>query len=219
MLTTPSKCQTRRSDGDRSASTAEQCGPRKPSRPVSRPSASGNRKFESTSLQPNWQPGALGFLRRPAIGLGAGAAHQHCPLTVAQAVSSEEWLDRLFVTYKWLFQTMAAAVRAWIPERATLLTGLAIAAIGGALRGVTSNAWQLYLTSIVMSSGIAIMQPMGWTIFLMQVASFRDGAIRAEACCKRESGRSRPTLALRAERNRAFLVQPRRAGKKIWGKV
>jgi CP family cyanate transporter-like MFS transporter len=41
----------------------------------------------------------------------------------------------------------------------TLLTGLAIAAIGGALRGVTSNAWQLYLTSIVMSSGIAIMQP------------------------------------------------------------
>jgi len=41
--------------------------------------------------------------------------------------------------------------------RSTLLTGLAIAAIGGALRGVTSNAWQLYLTSIVMSSGIAIM--------------------------------------------------------------
>ena len=41
--------------------------------------------------------------------------------------------------------------------RGTLLTGLAIAAIGGALRGVTSNAWQLYLTSIVMSSGIAIM--------------------------------------------------------------
>jgi CP family cyanate transporter-like MFS transporter len=43
--------------------------------------------------------------------------------------------------------------------RSTLLTGLVIAAIGGALRGVTSNAWQLYLTSIVMSSGIAIMQP------------------------------------------------------------
>jgi MFS transporter, CP family, cyanate transporter len=31
--------------------------------------------------------------------------------------------------------------------RSTLLTGLAIAAIGGALRGVTSNAWQLYLAS------------------------------------------------------------------------
>ena len=43
--------------------------------------------------------------------------------------------------------------------RSTLLIGLAIAAIGGALRGVTSNAWQLYLTSIVMSSGIAIMNP------------------------------------------------------------
>jgi CP family cyanate transporter-like MFS transporter len=43
--------------------------------------------------------------------------------------------------------------------RSTLITGLAIAAIGGALRGATSNAWQLYLASIVMSSGIAIMQP------------------------------------------------------------
>jgi CP family cyanate transporter-like MFS transporter len=43
--------------------------------------------------------------------------------------------------------------------RSTLLTGLAVAAIGGALRGLTSNAWQLYLTSIIMSSGIAIMQP------------------------------------------------------------
>lgn len=43
--------------------------------------------------------------------------------------------------------------------RSTLLTGLAIAALGGALRGLTSNAWQLFLTSIVMSSGIAIMQP------------------------------------------------------------
>jgi MFS transporter, CP family, cyanate transporter len=43
--------------------------------------------------------------------------------------------------------------------RSTLLTGLAIAALGGALRGATSDAWQLFLTSIVMSSGIAIMQP------------------------------------------------------------
>jgi MFS transporter, CP family, cyanate transporter len=46
-----------------------------------------------------------------------------------------------------------------IGVRSTLLTGLAIAAIGGALRGATSDAWQLFLTSIVMSSGIAIMQP------------------------------------------------------------
>ena len=43
--------------------------------------------------------------------------------------------------------------------RSTLLSGLVIAAIGAALRAVSSNAWQLYLTSIVMSSGIAIMQP------------------------------------------------------------
>lgn len=43
--------------------------------------------------------------------------------------------------------------------RGTLLTGLVIAAIAGAPRGATSNAWQLYLTSIVMTSGIAIMQP------------------------------------------------------------
>jgi CP family cyanate transporter-like MFS transporter len=43
--------------------------------------------------------------------------------------------------------------------RSTLLNGLAIAAIGAALRAVSSNAWQLYLTTIVMSGGIAIMQP------------------------------------------------------------
>jgi hypothetical protein len=29
----------------------------------------------------------LAFIRRPTISLGAGAAHQHCPLSVAQAVS------------------------------------------------------------------------------------------------------------------------------------
>lgn len=43
--------------------------------------------------------------------------------------------------------------------RSTLLSGLVITAIGAALRAASSNAWQLYLTSIVMSSGIAIMQP------------------------------------------------------------
>src|SRR4051812_28244431 len=37
------------------------------------------------------------FLRRPAISLGAGAAHQHCPLTVAQAPSLKEGLDGLLV--------------------------------------------------------------------------------------------------------------------------
>jgi hypothetical protein len=36
---------------------------------------------------------ALGFFRRPAIRLGAGAAHQHRPLGVAEAVSLQEGLD------------------------------------------------------------------------------------------------------------------------------
>jgi CP family cyanate transporter-like MFS transporter len=43
--------------------------------------------------------------------------------------------------------------------RGTLLSGLVIAAIGAALRGVSSNASQLYLMTIIMSAGIAIMQP------------------------------------------------------------
>src|SRR5713226_8398522 len=37
------------------------------------------------------------FLRRPAISLGAGTAHQHCPLSVAQAASLKEGLDGLLV--------------------------------------------------------------------------------------------------------------------------
>jgi CP family cyanate transporter-like MFS transporter len=43
--------------------------------------------------------------------------------------------------------------------RHTLLSGLVIAAIGAALRAGSSTAWQLYLTTIIMSAGIAIMQP------------------------------------------------------------
>src|SRR5437660_9575826 len=39
----------------------------------------------------------LTFLRRPTIGFGARAAHQHRSLTVAQAVSLEEGLDGLLV--------------------------------------------------------------------------------------------------------------------------
>ena len=55
--------------------------------------------------------------------------------------------------------TPGSTLTARFGVRGTLLTGLVIAAIAGALRGATSNAWQLYLTSIVMSSGIGIMQP------------------------------------------------------------
>jgi len=43
--------------------------------------------------------------------------------------------------------------------RGALLGGLATAAIGTLLRTGATNAWQLYLTSVVMSVGIAIMQP------------------------------------------------------------
>src|ERR1700757_2254720 len=39
----------------------------------------------------------LTFLRRPAISLGAGAAHEHCPFTAAQALSLKEGRDRLLV--------------------------------------------------------------------------------------------------------------------------
>src|SRR5215469_3339520 len=39
----------------------------------------------------------LAFLRRPAIGLGAGTAHQQRPFTVAQALRLAEGLDSLLV--------------------------------------------------------------------------------------------------------------------------
>src|ERR1700719_3752468 len=35
--------------------------------------------------------------RRPAISLGAGAPHEHCPLSVAQAVGAKKALDGLLV--------------------------------------------------------------------------------------------------------------------------
>jgi len=35
------------------------------------------------------------FFPRPAIALGAGAAHQQCPCTVARAVGQAEGLDGL----------------------------------------------------------------------------------------------------------------------------
>src|SRR5262245_47309232 len=37
------------------------------------------------------------LLRRPAICLGAGAAHQHCAVTLAQTAGLPEGLDRLLV--------------------------------------------------------------------------------------------------------------------------
>src|SRR5579864_492174 len=43
--------------------------------------------------------------------------------------------------------------------RGALVSGLLIAAGGGLLRAISSNAWQLYLTTMLMSVGIAVMQP------------------------------------------------------------
>lgn len=48
---------------------------------------------------------------------------------------------------------------AWLDVRRALLTGLAITAAGAAMRAASSTPWQLYLTSLVMSSGVALMQP------------------------------------------------------------
>jgi hypothetical protein len=42
-------------------------------------------------------PRTLSFPRRPAVGLGAGAAHQHGPLGVAEAVRFQKRLDGLLV--------------------------------------------------------------------------------------------------------------------------
>jgi hypothetical protein len=43
----------------------------------------------------------LTFLGRPAIGLGARAAHQHRSLGIAQAVSLKEKIDGLLVVGDW----------------------------------------------------------------------------------------------------------------------
>jgi MFS transporter, CP family, cyanate transporter len=55
--------------------------------------------------------------------------------------------------------TPGSIVIARMGVRGALLWGLLIAAGGTLLRTGASNAWQLYLTSVLMSAGIAIMQP------------------------------------------------------------
>src|SRR6516165_9476630 len=44
-----------------------------------------------------WPAWTLGFLWRPAVSLGAGAAHQRGPFGIAQAVGRQEGLDGLLV--------------------------------------------------------------------------------------------------------------------------
>jgi MFS transporter, CP family, cyanate transporter len=58
-----------------------------------------------------------------------------------------------------LFAAPGSIVITRLGVRSALIWGLLIAAGGGLLRAGVSNAWQLYLMSIVMSVGIAIMQP------------------------------------------------------------
>jgi CP family cyanate transporter-like MFS transporter len=41
----------------------------------------------------------------------------------------------------------------------TLVAGLLIAAAGGALRGFSPNVWALYVSTIIMGAGVAVMQP------------------------------------------------------------
>jgi MFS transporter, CP family, cyanate transporter len=55
--------------------------------------------------------------------------------------------------------TPGSIIIARLGVRGALLSGLLIAAAGTLLRTESSNAWQLYLTSVLMSAGIAIMQP------------------------------------------------------------
>src|SRR5262245_49963897 len=56
-----------------------------------------DRAADRVMAPPKLEMSALASLRRPTIGFGAGAAHQHRSLTVAQAVSLDEGLDGLLV--------------------------------------------------------------------------------------------------------------------------
>src|ERR1700761_4014810 len=58
-----------------------------------------------------------------------------------------------------VFATPGSILIAKAGVRFALLSGLAVAAAGAVLRAGASNAWPLYLTTVIMSGGIAIMQP------------------------------------------------------------
>jgi CP family cyanate transporter-like MFS transporter len=58
-----------------------------------------------------------------------------------------------------VFAAPGSIVIARMGLRGALVCGLLIAAGGALLRAGVSNAWQLYLTSVLMSGGIAVMQP------------------------------------------------------------
>ncbi|HLZ02471.1 MAG TPA: MFS transporter [Bradyrhizobium sp.] len=58
-----------------------------------------------------------------------------------------------------IFAAPGSIVVARMGVRGALVCGLLVAAGGALLRIGVSNAWQLYLTSLLMSAGIAVMQP------------------------------------------------------------
>lgn len=58
-----------------------------------------------------------------------------------------------------IFAAPGSIVVARMGVRGALVWGLLIAAGGALLRSEVSNAWQLYLVSVLMSAGIAVMQP------------------------------------------------------------
>jgi MFS transporter, CP family, cyanate transporter len=58
-----------------------------------------------------------------------------------------------------LVATPGSTLVARLGVRSALLIGLTLTAVGAAFRAASADPWQLYLTSIVMSSGVAIMQP------------------------------------------------------------
>ena len=58
-----------------------------------------------------------------------------------------------------IFAAPGSMVVARMGVRGALVCGLLIAAGGGLLRSGVSTAWQLYLMSVLMSAGVAIMQP------------------------------------------------------------
>ena len=58
-----------------------------------------------------------------------------------------------------VFAAPGSIVVARVGVRRALVVGLLVAAAGTLLRTYSSNVWQLYLTSVLMSAGVAVMQP------------------------------------------------------------
>ncbi len=58
-----------------------------------------------------------------------------------------------------IFATPGSSVVSRLGVRGALVGGLVVAAAGTLLRSGVSDAWQLYLASVIMSAGIAVMQP------------------------------------------------------------